>query len=440
LEAKSEQLVRPRRATLSKPTRSPALPLFLNTPLPLAVGDGSPYSHHRSRLQRSNTSPARPNFARGPENETRATFLAPGPHVPMMIEPDDKMTRHRNLEPNPASKQPSELPSKPQPSIRNWSTEESHLTFGSPWSDVEEDIYDATPFSMQLKLDEPTRKVVAPHHVLAPASVSGSTSSSSDYLTSPSTPSISTTCIAPFTSSTLKTVKLQAPPPPKLGSRIATTTSTTNAYPYRNASDAPSFTASPPTSAPKDKTDQDEHSYEEEQRLKTAFNVSIARQISISRQQRQLLVPIRAPSNANRKQRYHQKFSTSALDVSRVASPLGAVASAAAVVENCSLVSDPGARDMTASRSAEAVVGVDERLVAASDKPNMPMLVVVAGGGEEKHWGGQAVGSTVAGDAGEVRSGLVVRSGSASRVVGVHAHQYRNSERVVVERASVVSN
>ena len=183
-------------------------------------------------------------------------------------------------------------------------------------------------------------------------------------------------------------------------------------------------------------TEEEEH----EQRLKTAADVSIARQISVSRQQRQLLIPIRANTNPNLKGKYNQNF-TSPLNINmnRVASPLGAVASAARAESPI----DRNGRPVVERKGSKSG-GVNERLVAASVKPSTPTLVVVGSGEKEKMWGGKAVESPISMGSGEIRVGLAVGTHDHGRSGlnpgDVHGHQYRKSERVVVERVSVASN
>lgn len=129
--------------------------------------------------------------------------------------------------------------------------------------------------------------------------------------------------------------------------------------------------------------------------------------------------------------------------MNRVASPLGAVASAARAESPIDRNGRP-----VAERKGSKSAGVNERLVAASVNPSTPTLVVVGDGEKEKMWGGKAVeqprGST---GSGEIRVALAVDSheivrGRSGLSPGdqVHGHMYRKSERVVVERVSVASS
>ena len=84
---------------------------------------------------------------------------------------------------------------------------------------------------------------------------------------------------------------------------------------------------------------------------------------------------------------------------------------------------------------------MNERLVAATAKPSTPTLVVVGSGEKEKMWGGKAVESPISTASGEIKVGLAVGHGGSGLSSGeVHGHQYRKSERVVVERVSVASS
>jgi hypothetical protein len=199
---------------------------------------------------------------------------------------------------------------------------------------------------------------------------------------------------------------------------------------------------------------------DEELRLKTAADVSIARQISVSRSQRQLLVPIKSalkqPKNPNLSiEQINFPVPASgigAIGVGRVASPLGAVAVAAQEERERagSPLADRGERarvprEKTAERLVEGV------------KPITPTLVVVGNSRDEKEklWQGATqqqhlAHSTPVGLAerrrgnnnghlhlsstGEIKVGLAVEAAQAKEL------QNRKSERVVVERISVASN
>ena len=120
-----------------------------------------------------------------------------------------------------------------------------------------------------------------------------------------------------------------------------------------------------------------------------------------------------------------------------VASPLGAVASAARVESPI----DRNGR-LVAERKGSKSGPVNERLVAASVKPSTPTLVVVGSGEREKMWGGRAVESPISTGSGEIRVGLAVgtHGGIGLSPGEVYGHQHRKSERVIVERVSIASN
>lgn len=197
-------------------------------------------------------------------------------------------------------------------------------------------------------------------------------------------------------------------------------------------------------------TDVDDH----EARLETAADVSIARQISVSRQQRQLLIPIKATSaftstsSPSTVSKHNQKFpSPLSINMNRLASPLGAVASAARA-ESPIVGKEQPVAERKASKRGEGV-NKTLTLVAASVKPSTPTLVVVGGEDRGKAWGGKAVDGPVRTGSGEITAGLAVEHGlglgpghQRSRLGPgeVHGHSYRKSERVVVERVSVSSN
>jgi hypothetical protein len=220
-------------------------------------------------------------------------------------------------------------------------------------------------------------------------------------------------------------------------------------------------------------------SEEEELRLKTAADMSIARQISLSQQQRQLLVPIKSalkqPKNPNLdiERIGVQNFSIpasgigavggrnfpvpaggiGAIGVGRVASPLGAVA--VAFQEERERAGSPLAERSERERIPKNKKAT-ERLVDGV-KPVTPTLVVVGDSRDEKEklWQGATqqhatvknspirLAERRRGNAnrhlhlsntGEIRVGLAVEAVPAREL------QHRKSERVVVERISAASN
>jgi hypothetical protein len=326
-----------------------------------------------------------------------------------------------------------------------------------------EDIYDTSPLPMRTsdativpmkpKLVEPSWQMVNAH-VAPPASTSSSVSGStadSDHsasTSSTSTSSVSASSAPHNSSSTHKAIIISSPPPPKARQRSATTTATRqrrNPSEVSNASIASSNFSTTGSGA----HEEDEN----EARLKTAADVSIARQISVSRQQRQLLIPIKTktPSNTSLNKKYNQNFPSpinGALGVNRVASPLGAVATAVAEERD----REGKGKDRAGSPLVERKDRGEkiERLIEGI-KPNTPTLVLVPGPDKNemaKAWGGAtAVHSTPVGLAerrrgsgntmGEIKVGLAVNVG---RGAAAHGHAQRKSERVIVERVSFASN
>jgi hypothetical protein len=337
-----------------------------------------------------------------------------------------------------------------------WSTEESHLTLDSP-TDEEgemEEAYDPAPLPMKPVLPEPNWQMITPAlgHV-ATSSTSGSTTSRSDHSTSTSASSIMTSpsVASPQPSKTILSppsgrsrAATTGAPPPNTGRMRSATTSSTSQIPRRS----PNHQAAC--------ADEDE-----ELRLKTAADVSIARQISVSRSQRQLLVPIKSalkqPKNLNLTiEQRNFPVSASGIDaigVGRVASPLGAVAVAAQEERERagSPFADRGERGRMAREKKPA-----ERLVDGV-KPATPTLVVVGNSldQKEKLWQGATQQQHLAhstppepaerrrgndkghlhlSNTGEIKVGLAVEAAQAKEL------QNRKSERVVVERISVASN
>jgi hypothetical protein len=429
-------------------------------------------------------SPARPSFAPGPENDAHAKILAAAAEAAAKEDEEKRMRRAEVRIPNLRRKEPvpepvleparepaRELVREPvkepvreeymdSPTIVSpnpkWSTEESHLSLDSP-TDEEgemEEIYDPAPLPMKPVLPEPNWQMITPAHGhAATSSTSGSTTSRSDHSTSTSASSIIT---SPSVASPQPSKTILSPPSGR--SRAATTT---GAPPNRGR--MRSATTSNVSQLPR-RTTNHQTAYgdeDEELRLKTAADVSIARQISLSRSQRQLLVPIKSalkqPKNPNLsiEQRNFPVPASGigAIGVGRVASPLGAVAVAAQEERERagSPLADRAERGRMPREKKPA-----ERLVDGV-KPVTPTLVVVGNSRDQKEklWQGatqqqQLAHSTPVGlaerrrgnnnghlhlsNTGEIKVGLTIEAAQAKEL------QNRKSERVVVERISVVSN
>ncbi len=499
----------PRRATSPGiRTQSPAFSLFPNTP---RTRDPSPSSRSRPSftLQRSNTSPAalspsRPAFAPGLDNEDHANLIsADSPTVPRRQQPEiaqePRKTRQKKDEPKAVAHALVVPSQKPQ----RWS--QAHLALDSSSDNEGEGEKDdefepiAVAVPMKPKLPEPNWQMVNRSHASSDSASGSSTSGSgSDHSTSTSASSITT----PLSASTapypvVKPLRVNSPPttrtraptvsdtqkPAMTRSRSATTVGAPSAIPRRMPSAALPNSSSSNLQVTSPKSDEDEA------RLESAADVSIARQISVSRQQRQLLVPIKtsikAPATGNLNKKYvngssngssknervigSQNFPSpasgiGAISVNNVSSPLSAIAIASKEErERGSPSADKSGRDGREKEKDKSPT--TERLVQVA-KPSTPTLVVVGDGVDEreKAWAGSTttlkqgqapVGFSerrrqreIAGShahhtqnpmVGEIKVGLTVaRESSPVRKAKDLSH--RKSERVVVERISSVSN
>lgn len=344
-----------------------------------------------------------------------ATLQGPAPHIPVDVRPRDQRSDSRKRELKlPPKEVPLESP-KLQEVNRNWSPDESHLALDSPTSDGEVEVYDPTRITIKPRSEiEPDWQMIVPHSHQPPASVSSTaTSRSAGHSTSTSASSIST-ATPPTTVS--KHVQIQAAPTARRN-RSATTSSVPRPRPSEVSNIA---FGSPTPPKPINKTD-------EEERLESAADISIARQISVSRKQRQLLIPIKKATAPLNNKSYNPNFpSPSPLNITRVASPLGAVAAAA--------------ESPVAGKAGSPLVRVEpkrkntnERLVAASANPSTPTLVVVGGPHDavERSWGG----ATAANSPAFSRDGHGSEEISVGLAIGTSMDLgHRKSERVIVER------
>ena len=208
--------------------------------------------------------------------------------------------------------------------------------------------------------------------------------------------------------------------------------------------------------------------------LKSAADVSIARQISVSRQQRQLLVPIKnsgsvrkareATARRDRNQEEERTvggnnfpvpagssngrpcgLANATISVAHVAvaSPLGAVATAAQ--EEHFRGSTPVGERKERERVRPSLIAHESKRLVKGVKPSTPTLVIV--GDREEEWAGatakvkNAISEArrekegrkdLIPGVGEIRVGLSVQN-SDSRATEL---QHRKSSRVVVERMS----
>lgn len=144
---------------------------------------------------------------------------------------------------------------------------------------------------------------------------------------------------------------------------------------------------------------------EREKKLRTAADISIARQISVSREQSRLIIPMRNPGS-------NRAYSPSALTIGQSASPLGVVAAG--------IDHSDGRR--SGNRKEEARKAIKERLATPAAKQNTPTLVVVGGDTTQDAWGGATTANGR--DAGEGKLRMFAE------------HRHTKSERAIVESIS----
>jgi hypothetical protein len=453
----------PRRATSPGLTRSPAFSLFPSTPSKISQRELSPSTQptpttaSRS-LYRSNTSPAvlspsRPVFA--PRLDDQAYAL-------LVTEPSSKglatnTTRVNAIErTQTANMVESRSPSVPPKDAKflkspsNWNPEESHLVLSPPRSG-DNVTYPPTPTSvhdtqpLKPKLVEPTWEIVNKRAYTRATPTTASSSNLSDHSTLVSMSSTSAASVSTATSASIPFISqqpiksaVQIKLAPQLQSHSRGKLSNASAMSHASVEDI-------------------------EERLKSAAEVSIARQISVSQQQRQLLIPInsmkRTPSNSSTRQNHNANFPSPLtqtmnpkIDISRQASPLGAVATAA---------SEEHARPLAARSQSSPLINRPQ--VVSISKPNTPTLVVVPGAKDcerVKEWDGNtsvtsnrssqhSIATRRTGhDLGEIKVGLpprrTVKRSETARENATEKretqHRQRKSERVVVERISIVSS
>ncbi|KAK2629667.1 hypothetical protein QTJ16_000487 [Diplocarpon rosae] len=488
----------PRRATspgMALRNQSPSFSLFPQTPHTAPSSAASPLGPRGATpIQRSNTSPAvlspaRPSFAPKIDNEDHANLVEPdSPTIPRRRQPDAAQELRPSKPKMDGPRPVGETSTASIPRGQDWS-EQSHLVLDSPSKDQSDDARRRTPnpepiavaIPMGPTMPEP-RWHAPPRSVSQTLDKSGSDSSTgSSTSTSTSVSSITT----PLSQSTapypvVKPLRLRAPSasqtwrPAATRARSATTVAAPSAIPRLS-----SQTATPlPPSAPKLSSPTSD---EDEARLETAADVSIARQISVSRRQRQLLVPIKTSVRARGQQNPGgggarglspeeragagpgvptADAEAGPISVGPVSSPLGAIATASK--EEIERFSPPAEKG---ELRASAVSPNTERLVQGFARPRTPTLVVVGRGADEREraWAGATARSTPRqpspmgvsegrrlrqvsqpGHApqhsmvGEIRVGMAVsREGSTTRKANVSELKYRKSERAVVERVRV---
>ncbi|PBP28570.1 hypothetical protein BUE80_DR000603 [Diplocarpon rosae] len=502
----------PRRATspgMALRNQSPSFSLFPQTPHTAPSSAASPLGPRGATpIQRSNTSPAvlspaRPSFAPKIDNEDHANLVEPdSPTIPRRRQPDAAQELRPSKPKTDGPRPVGETSTASIPRGQDWS-EQSHLVLDSPSKDQSDDARRTTPNPEPIAVAIPMGPTMPePRWHAPPRSVShtldksgsdsstGSSTSTSTSVSSITTPLSQSTAPYPV----VKPLRLRAPsasqtwrpaatrarsattvaapsaiprlssqtatplPPaaPKLSSptsdedearletaadvSIARQISSTAPYPVvkplrlrapsasqtwrpaatraRSATTvaAPSAiprlssqTATPlPPAAPKLSSPTSD---EDEARLETAADVSIARQISVSRRQRQLLVPIKTSVRARGQQNPGggarglspeeragagpgvptADAGAGPISVGPVSSPLGAIATASK--EEIERFSPPAEKG---ELRASAVSPNTERLVQGFARPRTPTLVVVGRGADEREraWAGATARST----------------------------------------------
>lgn len=333
---------------------------------------------------------------------------------------------------------------------RSWSPDESHLALSSPESADIEYTYSPDPINtthdpapLKPKLVEPTWEIINESKQTAKPPTTASSNSGSDHSYTVSSSSTSALSVSTMATSVSVPFVLKHPSPEAAGSTQPRS---------RIPTSIPKSQHKPSESIASTSTVDDN-----EGRLKAAADVSIARQISVSRQQRQLLVPInmkKTPSS----QSLNKGLSASPVGIASHKSPLGAVATAASEER------DREGRGM--DKTASPILGHKERLVNGV-KPTTPTLVIVPGPKDNecvKTWDGHTTASPIVHpgtlvqfgnsiaerrrgkEMGEIKVGLAIqRSGTSSNRIKDAVRetkdlQHRKSERVIVERVGVTSN
>ncbi|RDL31443.1 uncharacterized protein BP5553_09652 [Venustampulla echinocandica] len=452
-----ERQFMPRRATSPQPSKSPGFSLFPTTPSLHVPRDSSPSRTRQTTLQRSNTSPAalspsRPSFAPSSDNKAHATLVSmpSGPKANLGYRQNGTKPNNSPEKQGGSSQNTSHSLAVPKLKEvdRSWSPDHSHLVLDSPGSDIYGDTEDEftlspapvrsyDPAPMKPKLVEPAWEIInkPSEHQQAPPTTASS-ASGSDHSTSASTSSTSASSVSTAeTSHLVSSIDKPSTPPHPTASN-----SRVKAAQSRSRS----------KSSPSQTSIASIASNAVEERLRTAADISIARQISVSRQQCQLLVPInksKTSSNNNPNKKFNQNFPSPAASVNKMASPLCAVAVAASEERGRE---GKGADDRATSPLVDQKVNLVD-----SVKPSTPTLVVVPGPDRNemtKAWGGAtAVHGAPVGLAerrkakgapimGEIKVGLAVSRTRADTHTTQTKERHRKSERAVVERVSIASN
>lgn len=398
----------PRRASSPQPAKSPAFSLFPNGPSRLHTKHGppspvpqQPIIHRRSNTSPAVPSPSFPSYNSRPDYDTQAALLTPAPqHVSASPKLKDHISSQMRQPAREVSKSPSNISTKQlsieQPSPHERSRQLSDLSVAKT-----DGSHIVEPMQSKPKAKEQVRQIISsPRDSDAPDSIPGPQFARSRGYSASVTASNPSTTAAVRSASARKNAPMHSPPPTSLFR--SHTTSATGSQQIRTPNAAlsshPVSNSMTTENAAENKDDEEER----EKKLRTAADISIARQISVSREQSRLIIPIRSPGSK-------RANSPNALTIGQSASPLSAMAAGI----------DHSVGGRSGNRREDARRAIKERLAAPAAKPSTPTLVVVGDDSTQETWGG----TTTANDRGSAEG--------ESRTFAEHRH--RKSERVIVE-------
>lgn len=468
---------------------SPSLSLFPNTPR--ARDHTSTRPRNASSPRRANPSPAvispsRTSFAKGISDEGHAPLVATAPPNASKVQKAQVVRQPRKSSltkhvPNFV------LPSSASNAQEKWARDEFHLVLDSSSEEADEvdegKDFSPVPVAQPKKPRHPEsqRRVLHNPHSASLSSVSSSATSSSTFSTAArdsymTTPPLSAK-LSPYPVVRAPSQSRSRPPPGASSQRPAVKRAQSDDAPADGpAPNATSRRAALRTRANSYHTPLSSPISEDEARLESAAEVSIARQISVSRQQKQMLVPIKTSakepsagdttttkdrsSNGEEKKKKNEKMergvgaphSPEPVKILGLSSPLSAIAIATTEErERISPSFDPS--DHGIARCKE-ISPTTQRLMLQSAKPSMPTVVIVDTAANEP--GGGAASDVTRGPhvpgrprpqdaaspsplAGELQVGLAIsRDSSPVRRVPTHRQHGNNrkSEWAVVESVS----
>ncbi|KAM0185207.1 hypothetical protein ACHAPC_005301 [Botrytis cinerea] len=529
LEARTRALTK-RRATSPQPNHnSPSFSLFPSTPSRQGNRESSP-TREKASLHRSNTSPAaispsRPSFAPGLDNDLHANLLFSDKNSTDQRghEHTDSSSSTSTQKPLKQSTRSSSKSPKSRPQIqsaRTWSPDESQLLSPSSAEDSEadahsmngqerEDLYTTpqlTATKSRFEEKESTWQMInsKKQNHGAPSSVSGSTTSEASTVSSSHSTSSFSSVPGGFNTNTIP-IMLEQDKVRERGSRKASPTnlpspqkgkemkipinSTPGPRPIissfntttRSSGNAPRPILKSPISEdyglrprPRPSIQQSSSSTSlispQQKRLESAAGVSIARQISVSRQQRQLLIPIKTSGTLSRRNRERSPGPGSGApspvfaNAKKIVSGEDVTAKKGSPLESVAELSFRGGVMASNGSSAPGngkpipiAMGIHGDVkVKEISKPSTPTLVIVPG--VEEQWGaGSASASASSGGlmSSKERVEAMMKGSRGSPLLGREGweeqggkslsvsprtemgsgHQNRRSERVVVLEA-----